>query len=132
MSDKITAAEFRARQAQAQESENKRVKGAQRVTVGGITFDSKAEAERWGQLQLLQAAGEICDLQRQVRIPLEGRDGPIMTDGGTRQRTYVADFVYFDRALGAQVIEDRKGHATEVFNIKRAILEAQGVKVMVT
>lgn len=132
MSARMTAAELRRMRETAGKSGNRRVCGAQRVNVDGESFDSKAEAERWGELLLLQRAGAISDLRRQVRIGLEGRNGPIMTDGGGRQRVYVADFVYTDHALGVQVVEDRKGYATEVFLLKRAILAAQGVEVLVT
>lgn len=131
MVERMTAAELR--QLQAQKSESlPRVRGAQRVTVDGEGFDSKAEADRWGQLRLLEKAGQIRDLRRQVKIGLEGRDAPILSDSGRQQRVYVADFTYFDEALGATVIEDRKGHATEVFNLKKAILAAQGIQVLVT
>jgi len=68
-----------------------------------------------------------------VPIPLFGRDGPIMTDSGKRQRTYVADFRYVDLRLnGATVIEDRKGMRTPEFNLKKAILEAQNVTLLIS
>lgn len=130
--ERMSAAEFRQSQAGKPKDDKRRVRGAQRVEIDGETFDSKAEADRWHQLQLLQMAGEISGLRRQVEIGLVGRDGPIMTDSGKRQRVYRADFVYVDHALGAQVIEDRKGHATDVFNLKKAILAAQGIEVLVT
>ncbi|WP_300067768.1 DUF1064 domain-containing protein [uncultured Ruegeria sp.] len=131
--ERMTSAQLHALQkAETPKEDKRRVRGAQRIEVDGIMFDSKAEANRWRQLALLQRAGEISGLRRQVEIPLEGRDGPIMTDGGKRQRVYRADFVYVDHALGVQVIEDRKGHETDVFNLKKAILSAQGIEVLVT
>ncbi|WP_170326736.1 DUF1064 domain-containing protein [Ruegeria arenilitoris] len=131
--ERMAAQQLRAQQnAETSKEDKRRVRNAKRTTVDGITFDSKAEADRWCELKLLQRAGEIRDLKRQVKIGLEGRDGPIMTDGGKRQRTWTADFVYFDCALVAQVIEDRKGHATDKFNLVKSILAAQGVEVLVT
>ncbi|MCA0905144.1 DUF1064 domain-containing protein [Ruegeria marisrubri] len=131
--ERMTAEQLRAlQQSETPKEDKRRVRGAQRTTVDGIAFDSKAEADRWCELSLLQRAGKISGLRRQVEIPLEGRDGPIMTDTGKQQRVYRADFVYVDHALGCQVIEDRKGHATDVFNLKKAILAAQGIEVVLT
>lgn len=103
-----------------------------RVEAHGYTFDSKKEARRYGELLILQDAGEICRLERQVKIPLHGRDGPILTPTG-RQMHYVADFRYVDwRKNGRIVIEDAKGMETDVFKLKRAILAAQGVEVVLS
>lgn len=133
--ERMTLEEFRATQ-QAQGGQNKdrrRVRGTKRTTTAdGITHDSKTEAQRWEELKLLQAAGKICGLRRQVDIGPIGRDGPILTDGGKQQRAYKADFVYVDNALGITVIEDRKGHETDVFKLKKAILAAQGIEIHIT
>jgi hypothetical protein len=107
--------------------------GSKTVKRDGITFHSKKEADRWSQLKLLEKAGRITNLERQVKIPLWGKDGPILTDKGTRQRTYVADFAYVDWDLnGVKVIEDSKGFETPEFKLKRAILEAQNVSLLIT
>ena len=48
----------------------------QRVDTPDGKFDSKGEYARWGELKLLQRAGEITDLRRQVKfelIPKQGR-----------------------------------------------------------
>lgn len=103
--------------------------GAQRTAIGGITFDSKREAKRWGELKFLEQAGEITDLKRQVPFPLFGRDDAILTPPG-RKMHYIADFTYTDLRLnGVRVVEDSKGWATEVFKIKKAILAAQGIEI---
>ena len=39
-------------------------------TTDGLVFDSYKEARRWEQLLLLQKAGEITELQRQVSYEL--------------------------------------------------------------
>ena len=41
-----------------------------KVEVDGILFDSKKEANRYMELKLLEKAGEITDLKRQVRYEL--------------------------------------------------------------
>jgi Protein of unknown function (DUF1064) len=131
----MTAEQYQAAQRveTGQGEDRRRVRGAQRTTTAdGITHDSKTEAQRWEELKLLQRAGSICGLRRQVDIVLQGRDGPILTDSGKNERIYRADFVYVDNALGITVIEDRKGHETDVFKIKKAILAAQGMEILVT
>ncbi|MEE2635499.1 MAG: DUF1064 domain-containing protein [Pseudomonadota bacterium] len=133
MTERMTVEQYRDQHVTATKEDRRRVRGTERTTTAdGITHDSKTEAQRWEQLKLLQAAGEICGLRRQVAIGLVGRDGPIMTDSGKQQRVYKADFVYVDNALGITVIEDRKGHETEVFNLKKAILAAQGIEIHIT
>ena len=133
MTERMTAEEYRDAHAAPSGTDKRRVRGAKRTTTAdGITHDSKTEAERWEELKLLQMAGEICGLRRQVDIGLIGRDGPIMTDSGEQQRVYRADFVYVDNRLGVTVIEDRKGHETDVFKLKKAILAAQGMEIHIT
>lgn len=85
MTERMTAQEYQAaQQADASQGEDRRrVRGTKRTTTAdGITHDSKTEAQRWEELKLMQKAGEICGLKRQVAIGLIGRDGPIMTDSG--------------------------------------------------
>lgn len=135
MTERLTAEQYRDQHLPKGKGkeDRRRVRGAQRTTTAdGITHDSKTEAQRWEELKLLQQAGAICGLRRQVDIALQGRDGPILTDSGKAERVYRADFVYVDHALGITVIEDRKGHETEVFKIKKAILAAQGMEILVT
>lgn len=88
---------------------------AQPTVVDGIRFASKAEATRWQQLGLLERAGEITGICRQVRFPLEVC--------GVKVTTYVADFVYQDAKRG-RVIEDVKGVSTPLFKLKRKMFEA--------
>lgn len=102
--------------------------GAVSTVVDGIKFSSKLEAKRYGELLILQRAGVIRDLRRQVKIALTGRDGPILTPTG-RQANYVADFVYVDTRHGQEVIEDAKGYPTPEYTLKRAILAAQNVTI---
>ncbi len=94
-------------------------------------FASKREAMRAAELRLLERGGEIQGLRFQVKIPLYGRDGPILTPTG-KQMVYIADAVYVDKKSGETVVEDSKGHRTETYQVKRAILAAQGVEVIET
>jgi hypothetical protein len=104
--------------------------GAIATTVDGIRFDSMREARRWGELRLLEKAGEIRALKRQVALPLMGRDGPLKTRTG-RQMKLTVDFVYEDRrANWATVYEDSKGAITRDYEVRRAVAAAMGIEVM--
>lgn len=94
---------------------------ARKMTVGGITFDSRKEADRWQTLRLLERAGKISGLQRQVKYPLLPAQ---KVDGKTAKRavSYIADFVYLDTATGKIVVEDVKGVKTEVYKLKRKLM----------
>lgn len=129
MTERMTLAQLRATQKKDSKGV-KRVIGARRVFVEGVGwFDSDREAKRYQELALLEKAGEIRDLERQVPIDLMGRDEPLKTPTGLNMR-YIADFRYFDKRSGVLVIEDAKGWATEVFKIKKAVLAAMGVEVV--
>ena len=106
-----------------------RIHGTIRVELDGMTFDSRREMRRWCILCLRVKAHEITDLRRQVKIALVGRDGPILTPTG-RQMHYVADFTYRDLKTGAEMTEDAKGHRTDTYMMKKAVLAAQGVHVV--
>lgn len=89
---------------------------AHKTVVDGIVFDSKREAKRYGELKLLERAGAIRDLRRQVRyelIPAFDVDGKHY-----RPTCYIADFVYTDTKTGAEIVEDVKGMRTDVYRIK--------------
>ena len=90
--------------------------GNEKTTVDGITFDSKREAQRWQELLLMQRAGEITGLARQVRIEL------IPKTKLYRATSYLADFVYFDKRTGKTVYEDAKGMQTDVYRLKKKLL----------
>ena len=44
--------------------------GNHKITMGGIKFDSKKEAERWFILKDMEKRGEISQLARQVKFVL--------------------------------------------------------------
>ena len=89
------------------------------VEVDGIRFDSKREANRWAELRLLERAGKIEKLKRQVKyllIPSQYRDGKCIE----REASYIADFVYVKD--GHLVVEDCKGFRTPEYKIKRKLM----------
>lgn len=89
-------------------------------TADGLRFDSKAEHKRWVYLDLLQRAGEITELQRQV--PFELIPAQELKRGGTEKATkYLADFTYRDKA-GVLVVEDVKGAVTPEYRLKRKLM----------
>lgn len=102
--------------------------GNQKVVDHGITFDSKAEHRRWCYLVMLEKAGEIKDLQRQVSFLLIPE--LVKPRGGKERPThYIADFTYRDKA-GALICEDVKGAVTPEFRLKRKLmLWAHGIEV---
>ncbi len=90
-----------------------------RTEIGGITFDSKREARRWQELQLLEKAGEIVDLQRQVAFKL--------VVGTVNVGVYRADFTYKARLAGVRwplIVEDVKGVRTPVYRLKKRLMLA--------
>ena len=89
-------------------------------TRDGIEHTSIKESRRWNELLLLQRAGQIKDLKRQVKfelIPAQREQGTIGKRGGIKQGklierelSYIADFVYIDTKTGQMVVEDAKGY----------------------
>lgn len=105
--------------------------GAERTSAGKLTFDSRREAERWQELQILEHSGRICGLRRQAPytlIPSQKVGGKVIE----RPCRYVADFVY--EKDGQTVVEDvkgcKRGAAYAVFAIKRKLmLYIHGIRV---
>jgi hypothetical protein len=93
--------------------------GNRAVTLNGEKFDSHKEARRYGELVLLERAGQISNLERQVRfelIPSQYRDGKCVE----RAAHYIADFVYMED--GKKVVEDTKGFRTKDYILKRKLM----------
>lgn len=103
--------------------------GAKKTIVGDIKFDSKKEAARWMDLQLLERAGEISGLQRQVKIELMGQHGPLLTRTGRKMR-FTVDFAYTEK--GAVIHEDVKGMPTRDYEVRVAVARAMGIEVRET
>lgn len=92
-----------------------------RINVNGIWFDSTREANRYGELKMLERAEEISCLRLQVPYTL----APEVVINGKKKRalTYVADFVYADK-YGDVITEDCKGFKTDVYKIKRHLMKS--------
>ena len=101
--------------------------GSKKTTVEGVTFDSKKEAKRYQELRILEKAGAITDLQRQVKfelIPAQRIDGKV----AERRVEYKADFVYTQD--GQTIVEDTKGYKTKDYIIKRKLmLWVHGIRI---
>ena len=87
-----------------------------RVEYNGIKFASKAECNRYRQLEILELGGEIEKIELQPRFPLHVN--------GKLVCTYVGDFQYWDKRKHKSVLEDVKGVITDVFRLKRNLFEA--------
>jgi len=90
--------------------------GARKTWVDGILFDSQGEARRYGELRLLEMAGEISQLSLQPPFVLQ--EGFRDTWSGKKEQAveYTADFRYFEN--DHWVVEDFKGHSTEAFRVR--------------
>ena len=98
---------------------------SKKTIVDGITFDSKKEATRYSELKLLKMSGEIKSFTLQPTFLL--LKGYRRSDGKKiRDITYRADF-FVNYPDGHGEVEDVKslGTITEVFKIKRKLLEAK-------
>ena len=99
-----------------------------KITVDGQTFDSKKEANRYQELLLLEKAGVIKNLSRQVKFVLipsqRDENGKVVE----RECSYKADFVYNEGEK--TVVEDVKGFPTKEYIIKRKLmLEKYGIRI---
>lgn len=113
--------------------------GSSKFIIDGIVFDSKKEAFRYQELKLLERAGTITDLQRQVKfvlIPTQREPDTTGPKGGIhkgkiieKECAYFADFVY-KTADGLQIVEDTKGMKTTEYIIKRKLmLHVHGIRI---
>ncbi len=106
-----------------------------KCTYDGIQFDSRKEMRRYQELLLLQRAGAILNLRRQVKyilIPAQyelyeryGKNGQKLKDGKRlleKECSYYADFVYEEN--GKEIVEDTKSEYTKTkdYIIKRKLM----------
>lgn len=83
-------------------------------------FDSKAEYARYLELKILERAGKITDLRKQVAYWIIINKIPVCS--------YVADFVYEED--GEEIVEDVKGVRTATYRLKKKLLLAcLGIKI---
>jgi hypothetical protein len=107
-----------------------------------MVFDSQKEMYRYQELSLLERAGKISNLKRQVKFTLipaqyesferiSNITGKRLKDGKRvieKECSYVADFVYEEN--GETIVEDVKGRKTKDYIIKRKLmLYVHGVRL---
>ena len=98
--------------------------GAKKVFIDGEVFDSRKEYYRWCDLRLLERAGKISELKRQVKymlVPGQRDEAGKLIE---REVSYIADFEYIQD--GKKIVEDTKGYkrgaAYQLFTIKRKLM----------
>ncbi len=95
------------------------------VVVDGVRYASGAEYRRWAELCLLQKAGAIRCLERQVSYRLEVN--------GVLVGKYTCDATYIEVATGEQVVEDTKSPATRkdtAYRLRRQLMRAiHGIEI---
>ena len=94
------------------------------------------ERKRGAELELMQRAGIISDLQKQVPYELIPAHYEVVNGKRKcieRACTYKADFVYYDVENKQLVVEDSKGFRTKDYIIKRKLmLHMHGIKIKET
>lgn len=109
--------------------------GNKKIITPDGTFDSRKEYFRFKELSLLEKAGAIQNLKRQVKyilIPAQ-REAPTeyyqrgIKSGQPKpgkllenECSYIADFVYKEN--GETIVEDTKGFKTKDYIIKRKLM----------
>ncbi len=95
--------------------------------IGDLKFDSEAEAQRYLELEIMEKAGQIANLELQPKFPIIINNVKICS--------YWADFRY--DTLNEQgrpdrtIVEDVKGMRTDVYKIKHKLAFAHlGVEVI--
>ena len=92
---------------------------AKKTEFMGFKFDSKWEAERYGQLASMALAGVVKDLERQVKYEIVVNNYKICR--------YVADFSYtliHENGTEEKIVEDAKGVQTTDFKLKMKLMKA--------
>jgi hypothetical protein len=88
----------------------------QKVTIDGVTYDSKKEAARHQQLLMMEKAGKITELSRQV--PFELAPAVVLNGRKKPPLRYWADHVY--KQDGVRYVEDVKSEITRKEPLYRA------------
>lgn len=95
---------------------------AQKTVVGSVSYDSKKESRRAVELEYLQRAGKIKNLERQKRFILQEE---FINNEGKKIRpiSYLADYYYEQN--GQKIVEDVKSPATRtpVYLLKKKLFQ---------
>lgn len=99
--------------------------GNRKVVVDGRKYDSQAEAAYGERLLLRERVGEVGGVEMHPRFKLLGPKGELIC-------VYVADFAFWDHAEDRFRVVDVKGVETDVFKLKRKMMQAlKGIEVEV-
>ena len=93
---------------------------AKACSVGAEKYRSQRERDCHQELLLLQRAGQIADLRREVPYVLAPKVKITGEDRARPALRYVADFVWSD--AGSVVVGDAKGLATPVYRVKKHLI----------
>lgn len=96
------------------------------VEYHGIKFDSKKEGTYYLKLKAMEELGIIKDLKLQVKFELQ----PSFKFNGKTIRAinYIADFTYYDENNKYHIV-DTKGVKTEVYKIKKKMMQYKGYEI---
>lgn len=93
---------------------------AKRTEVDGITFDSKKEARRYGELKLLERSGHVREIELKPRYEL--------VVNGVLIGRYTGDFRYLESKVGgwAVIVEDVKGYSRKArdYPLRKKLMKA--------
>lgn len=90
----------------------------------GLMHHSAMEAKRCNELHLMQQGELIRDLEAHPQPAFD------LVVNDVKICRYLADFSYYDIEMDREVVEDVKGHATEVYKLKKKLMLAcHGVEV---
>ena len=105
--------------------------GAKKIEVNGEKFDSKLEYSRWCELVVLEKAGVVLELKRQVPFILAPSVKFYDEKRALPPMKYIADFTYIEN--GVLVVEDVKGVQTPDFRMKRRLMiTVHGIQIRLT
>lgn len=88
---------------------------ARKTVVDGIQFDSIRESKRYGELKLLERAGEIRNLKIHHKYDIVVNRQKVCT--------YASDFDYYTKD-NWHIVEDVKGVKTPVYRLKKKLMKA--------
>ena len=105
--------------------------GSKKIEENGEKFDSKLEYRRWCELAMLEKAGVISELKRQVPFIIAPSVKFCDEKRALPSMKYIADFTYMEN--GVLVVEDAKGVQTPDFRIKRRLMiTVHGIQIRLT
>lgn len=98
--------------------------------VDGIRFDSRREADYYGQLKIEKRAGLVKDFKRQVEFDLAawtpipcGGAAHLLTRNCEKVCSHKVDFLVTLND-GSQEVREVKGFETDIWHLKRKLFEA--------